>query len=78
VALLLWFRPGSRLTLVVALAWFVLVWWLGENFGGLAGGVATDPNSGPLWMLLAVSAWMPVTRAAPEPAVSPPLSPSAA
>jgi hypothetical protein len=78
VALLLWFRPDSRLTLGLAVTWFLIVWWLGENFGGLAGGVATDPNSGPLWILLAVSAWMPASRAVPEPAVSPPVSPSAA
>lgn len=47
-------------------AWALLLWWWGENLGGLLGGIATDPNTGPLWLLLAVSAWWPVGKRAPR------------
>jgi hypothetical protein len=33
--------------------------WLAEGFGGLATGQATDPNTGPLLILLAVCFWPP-------------------
>ena len=52
----------------------VAVWTLGQGFGGLLTGMATDPNSGPL-LLLALAAYWPVraaanARAQPSPAPS--------
>lgn len=53
-------RPDHRGTMLAALLWFAAVWWVGENLGGLFGGVSTDPNTGPVWMLLAVALWAPL------------------
>jgi hypothetical protein len=36
-----------------------LVFWVAEGFGGLSTGRATDPNSGPLLILLAACFWPP-------------------
>ncbi len=33
------------------------IWVVGENFGGILTGTGTDPNSGPLLMLLAAAYW---------------------
>ena len=46
-------RPALVLAVLAALA----VWALGEHFGGLVSGSATDPNSGPLLVLIAVAFW---------------------
>jgi hypothetical protein len=46
-------RPALLLSVVLALA----IWVLGENFGGLLTGQATDPNTGPLLILLAAAYW---------------------
>ena len=41
----------------------VVLWVFGENFGGVFSGTGTDPNTGPLLALLALSYW----RRGPEP-----------
>ncbi len=48
-----------RLTRAVIAAALVLAAfiWLAEGFGGILGGSATDPNSGPLLALLALAYW---------------------
>jgi hypothetical protein len=46
-------RPALVLSVLVAL----VIWVLGENFGGLLTGQATDPNTGPLLILLAAAYW---------------------
>lgn len=46
-------RPALVLSVVLALA----IWVLGENFGGLLTGQATDPSTGPLLILLAAAYW---------------------
>jgi hypothetical protein len=46
-------RAALLLSVLVALA----IWVLGENFGGLLTGQATDPNTGPLLILLAAAYW---------------------
>lgn len=46
-------RPALVLSAVLALA----IWVLGENFGGLLTGQATDPDTGPLLILLAAAYW---------------------
>ena len=55
-------RPVLILAAITALA----VWVLGENFGAIATGQGTDPNTGPLLVLLACAYW-PRTAAAREP-----------
>jgi hypothetical protein len=51
--------------MLVAAVMAVAIWVVGEDFGTLFSGSATDPNSGPLLVLLAAAYW-PVRRAAPE------------
>ena len=51
-------RPALLLSVVLAL----VIWVFGENFGGLLTGQATDPNTGPLLILLAAAYW-PLRRA---------------
>jgi hypothetical protein len=36
-----------------------LLFWVAEGFGGITTGQATDPNSGPLLILLAACFWPP-------------------
>jgi len=46
-----------RAALVVAGGVAVVIWVVGEGFGGVFSGTATDPNSGPLLVLLAAAYW---------------------
>lgn len=46
-----------RAALVLSAALALLIWVVGEAFGGIFAGAATDPNSGPLLILLAVAYW---------------------
>jgi hypothetical protein len=41
----------------------VFIWAIGENFGGIATGQGTDPNTGPLIALLALAYWPQRTEA---------------
>ena len=47
----------TRFALVLAMVTFVFIWVATENFGGILAGGATDPNSGPLVILLALIYW---------------------
>ncbi len=49
--------PAARGTLVLAIVVAAVIWVFGEAFGGIIGGGATDPNSGPLLVLLALTYW---------------------
>jgi hypothetical protein len=53
--------PGARAALVLAGLVAAVIWVVGENFGGILSGSGTDPNTGPLLILLAAAYW-PVTR----------------
>ncbi len=53
VAVFLNWRPRTFLAISVVLN--LLFWVLGQGFGGLFTGQGTDPNSGPLFVLLAVA-----------------------
>jgi hypothetical protein len=60
---LLW-RPAVKAALAASVAWALGVWLLAEGLGGvLTGtaspltGTATDPNTGPVLVLLAVAYW---------------------
>jgi hypothetical protein len=50
-------RPAARATLILALVVALVIWVVGEDFGAILAGGATDPNSGPLLALLAVAYW---------------------
>jgi len=55
-------RPGLVLASVTALAF-----WVAEDFGGVFTSYGTDPNTGPLLVLLAATLWpavQPTMRAA--------------
>jgi hypothetical protein len=47
----------ARATLALAILASVVVWVVAQNFGGILVGGATDPNSGPLLILLALAYW---------------------
>jgi hypothetical protein len=49
--------PAARGTLVLAVAAALVIWVFGEAFGAIMTGGGTDPNSGPLLALLALSYW---------------------
>ena len=49
--------PLPRSAVVLAVVTGVVIWVVGQNFGLLFPGSATDPNSGPLLVLLALAYW---------------------
>jgi hypothetical protein len=51
----------AQMTLVVAMAVFAVIWVAVQNLGGILAGGATDPNSGLLVIVLALTYW-PVTN----------------
>lgn len=46
-------RPALAVSVVIAL----VIWVAGENFGGIFTGRGTDPNTGPLLIVLAAAFW---------------------
>ena len=54
---------ATRPALVIAIVTAAAVWAAGEHFGGITDGMATDPNSGPLLVLIAMAFW-PLRNAA--------------
>ncbi len=52
----------TKVTLVLGIVTFVFIWVATENFGGILAGGATDPNSGPPVIILALTYW-PLTLA---------------
>jgi hypothetical protein len=64
-------RPAARATLVLALVLAAVIWVVGEAFGMILAGGATDPNSGPLLALLALAYWPARPGPAPEERVAP-------
>ena len=46
-----------RLAVTLSIILAVIIWVTGENFGGILTGQATDPNTGPLLVLLALACW---------------------
>jgi hypothetical protein len=63
LAVLLDWRP--RGFLIVAIVLGLAYWVVGEGFGGIFAGGATDPNSGPLWVLLACSVYAVLPASVP-------------
>jgi hypothetical protein len=60
--------PIFRVILVLALLVAAFIWVVGQAFGEIMAGGATDPNSGPLLALIALAYWP--LRSAPRPAVA--------
>jgi hypothetical protein len=54
---------ATRPALVIAIVTAAAIWAAGEHFGGITDGMATDPNSGPLLVLIAMAFW-PLRNAA--------------
>jgi hypothetical protein len=52
-----------RPTVVLSIALAALIWIVGEHLGEITSGQATDPNSGPLLVLLALCFWPLTTDA---------------
>jgi hypothetical protein len=65
--------PAARAILVLAIVVAAVIWIFGEAFGAIMAGGATDVNSGPLLILLALSYW-PLRKLA---AASPPMTQTA-
>jgi hypothetical protein len=59
----------ARAAVVLGVIVAVAIWVVGENFGEILAGGATDPNSGPLLVLLALAFW-PTRVAAQAPPAS--------
>lgn len=51
----------QRTAVVVAIVTAAFIWLVGQGLGAYFGGEATDPNSGPLLMLIALAYW-PLAR----------------
>jgi hypothetical protein len=49
--------PVTKVTLVLGMAVFAAIWAATQDFGGILAGGATDPNSGPLIIMLALLYW---------------------
>jgi hypothetical protein len=64
IAVSIFFPRLSRFGVVLAVVVSVLMWSFGEAFGALATGQATDPNSGPALVLLALCFWLPFSSTA--------------
>jgi hypothetical protein len=50
-------RPFAQATLVLAIVVALVIWVVAQALGGILAGGATDPNSGPLLVLLALAYW---------------------
>jgi hypothetical protein len=59
--------PAARATLILAIVTAAVIWAVGEAFGAILAGGATDPNSGLLLILLALAYWPRGTVAAAQP-----------
>jgi len=46
----------------IGIALSVLFWWVGQAFGEILTSLGTDPNSGPLWVLLTLCAFPSLLR----------------
>ncbi|HET9897624.1 MAG TPA: hypothetical protein VFQ44_22060 [Streptosporangiaceae bacterium] len=67
--------PLHRAAVVLAIVVSVLIWIAGQDLGELFTGSATDPNSGPLLVLLALAYW-PLTGTSHMPGPDPPSAPA--
>jgi hypothetical protein len=54
--------PAVRVAVVAAVLVALLIWIPGQGLGGILAGGMTDPNSGPLLVLIALAYWVPRSR----------------
>ena len=59
--------PTARIIIVIAVAVSIVIWVVGEAFGNIFSGAGTDPNTGPLLILVAAAFW---PRRVPDPRIS--------
>ncbi len=64
-------RPGRRAGLVLAVVFSAVIWVAGEALGRILTGSGTDPNTGPLLILLALAYWPGRARTEPPPDAAP-------
>jgi hypothetical protein len=57
IAVAIYVPAATRPTLVLSIVIATAIWVIGENFGGILTGQATDPDTGPLLVLLAFAFW---------------------
>ena len=78
VGLAVFSTAATRTALILAGISAAAIWVLTENLGGILSGLGTDPNTGPLLILLAAAYWplpphrhkAPEVRSTPKPAAS--------
>jgi hypothetical protein len=63
----------TRPVLVLAVVTAAAIWVLGQRFGGILTGHATDPNTGPLLILLAAAYW-PLAHSSRRPSAHQPVA----
>lgn len=63
-------RPKTFLSIAIVLS--LVFWVVGQGFGGIIEGGATDPNAGPLFIVLAAALWWLIPYGRPDPATSRP------
>jgi len=61
----------ARLTLVAAVVLCAVIWVVGEGFGNVFSGSGSDPNTGPLLILMVAAFWPRPTADPPLPAPDP-------
>ena len=66
IAVGVYVRPATKPLLLLAIGLSLGMWVIAQDFGELATGEATDPNSGPLLILLALCFWPLRSAAAPS------------
>jgi hypothetical protein len=69
-------RRAARATVALAIAAAALIWVIGQAFGMILATGATDPNSGPPLILLALAYWPSAMPAISAPALPVPASPA--
>jgi len=67
IGLAVGFNWKPRTFLWIAIALNLVYWVIGQGFGGIFAGGATDPNAGPLFILLSVALYSLVPYTAPAP-----------
>jgi hypothetical protein len=63
-------RAAARAAIALAIVVAALIWVIGQAFGMILATGATDPNSGPLLILLALAYWPAAAPVFPAPASS--------
>jgi hypothetical protein len=57
IGVAVFFPVAVRPALALSIAMGLVIWVIGENFGGIMTGQATDPNTGPLLVLVSLAFW---------------------